>query len=1195
MAKLSQQAQPLTSQTPTRTERVMQKQSIQRFQREKANFESRKKQAEEIRQSKFSEIQSVEDYGKKYETLDPQLKEFFLTPTDVKQHQVTELENTKTKIADRIIVAQEKKAEVTKRYEDKIKKAEESWYKKSSKYRHDENRKERYKKKLNDYEDTQEEKEIYWEWYIRKIQEGQSQLNAGKNISYSDLDSFADNYGSYKQDKKEASNENRAFKKREQRKIEDLRQAGYETQVIEKSFKGKPTSIELTAYHPETKDWQKIKEFKAGDSYDVSGLKKLGYSAPQTRTISYAGKDFKFKSRVPLFVTPKTKDIVTPYGKTGLNEEVLIKEAQEKYDTEQKARAKEFLKQEKFTETETTKPIITEDKNLWQKIWGGIKTGYTATTFGRGVKMPEKYDIERKTGFSQALHLLTLKEASEGLAYEERKATEQKKQIELITKYEKAVEKAPEDLKYYVQQEGLDVLGARKTGEFYLTPVVTAEGISFKSNALTESESFIEREMVKVYEKAPTIDGKKKMTLERGLLYTSYASQKFIEAYGVGKLIGGTISYGTKAVKGIHTALGGGLKLADATHVTIKGGKTAGVLWKPKVYSTIGKTTILSGMGGAYVYSKIKSYRQITDKYGKAGKGMFWSGTVGEIAGFGALTGGGAITKYQAKKFNEQQLKINYLKTQKAKELKLIKTQVNILGKGIKSYKQIGLGKTLSSQQQTQLSGIYARVTGLSKKQSLSIIREKALYKQTLKIKSIAPSIDRQIKYLQTGKVAIGKGELIFKRYGISETIKTPKGAKTLAIEFDKRGNILTKIGVKTTVGADKYAITKVFEQAKYSPKLDMKGFRLKKIISAKASKIKQAEKGEVKIDAFDIESRLLKQYHEKEFLKQTRKPFSEIKFKKGDVDSAVLKKLYKIVGEEAKISHFKNIRLQAQSYNRMGIGREGDFISLQAGAGKGDIPTLIGKMKYTALKEKIWTMPQSRIPRGTSFTKTFTDDILKSKITDVVKIKGKQPLKQVEDLRLDPRILTESASQSASQINIKTKTILKKIIKDKSAQTLSSISTVASASSVKVAVAQKTKTKSDIALKDKVLSKLDISLKSDLLLQTKVLQQTKTIQKLTQPTITTPNIREISMGIRTPIISTPTYIPPVIPLFFLKGKIKKKLKKKEGKFSEFAYLPDFTARAIGLKPEIISGKQAQAKIKKILTGLEIRRGVKIK
>jgi len=38
--------------------------------------------------------------------------------------------------------------------------------------------------------------------------------------------------------------------------------------------------------------------------------------------------------------------------------------------------------------------------------------------------------------------------------------------------------------------------------------------------------------------------------------------------------------------------------------------------------------------------------------------------------------------------------------------------------------------------------------------------------------------------------------------------------------------------------------------------------------------------------------------------------------------------------------------------------------------------------------------------------------------------------------------------------------------------------------------------------------------------------------------------------------------------------------------------LPDFTSRAIGLKPDIISGKQAQARIRKILTGMEVRRGV---
>ncbi|MHA2017483.1 MAG: hypothetical protein ACTSXY_04325, partial [Promethearchaeota archaeon] len=45
----------------------------------------------------------------------------------------------------------------------------------------------------------------------------------------------------------------------------------------------------------------------------------------------------------------------------------------------------------------------------------------------------------------------------------------------------------------------------------------------------------------------------------------------------------------------------------------------------------------------------------------------------------------------------------------------------------------------------------------------------------------------------------------------------------------------------------------------------------------------------------------------------------------------------------------------------------------------------------------------------------------------------------------------------------------------------------------------------------------------------------------------------------------------------------------------DLLFLPDFTARAIGLEAEMITEKQARAKLKKILTGLEIRRGLVLK
>lgn len=78
------------------------------------------------------------------------------------------------------------------------------------------------------------------------------------------------------------------------------------------------------------------------------------------------------------------------------------------------------------------------------------------------------------------------------------------------------------------------------------------------------------------------------------------------------------------------------------------------------------------------------------------------------------------------------------------------------------------------------------------------------------------------------------------------------------------------------------------------------------------------------------------------------------------------------------------------------------------------------------------------------------------------------------------------------------------------------------------------------------------------------------------------------------PIISTPI---PTIPLaILLLGKQKQKQKKKgDDLFQDFGLLPDFTSRALGLSPDVLTQKQAKKRLKKILTGFEIRKGARLK
>ena len=151
-----------------------------------------------------------------------------------------------------------------------------------------------------------------------------------------------------------------------------------------------------------------------------------------------------------------------------------------------------------------------------------------------------------------------------------------------------------------------------------------------------------------------------------------------------------------------------------------------------------------------------------------------------------------------------------------------------------------------------------------------------------------------------------------------------------------------------------------------------------------------------------------------------------------------------------------------------------------------------------------------------------------------------------------------------------------------------------------KTALKPKTMLKSDLKLnnllKDILKTKVDVGLKTNLKFKQSPALTTK---QILTPQLTSPSL---SVGLGSFMVTPPkiptfkipkTPVPAVI--FFPNKRSKKKKKGKLKQINEYAYLPDFTSRAIGLNPEIISGKQAQARIKKILTGLEIRRGVRIK
>jgi len=115
------------------------------------------------------------------------------------------------------------------------------------------------------------------------------------------------------------------------------------------------------------------------------------------------------------------------------------------------------------------------------------------------------------------------------------------------------------------------------------------------------------------------------------------------------------------------------------------------------------------------------------------------------------------------------------------------------------------------------------------------------------------------IHHLKTGKWKTGGNTLTFERYGLAKSYKLPKGVKTVALEWRGSGSKISNIGIKTSVSKGKYSITKIWERARYSPKLDMRGFRLKEVVVSKGGHFKIKKMGGKKVTVFELDNRLVK------------------------------------------------------------------------------------------------------------------------------------------------------------------------------------------------------------------------------------------------------------------------------------------------------------------------------------------------
>ncbi|RLF57462.1 MAG: hypothetical protein DRN27_07725 [Thermoplasmata archaeon] len=1210
MVKLSQQLSERQQQPirQTRTQRISQK---QKTEREIKDFENLKAQANK-KQEEMAGI-SFEEYEKEYHALSPNIQQFFSSPKEVLDQKAERIKTTKQTVQEKLAYADQKIEERTAYWNNKIRKREEWWGSKPSSYRNKENsdgekyRKEKHKEKLNDYEDNLDEDIAKWKGYKKGLSKGFQELNANKDIAFSDIENYAEDVANYEESKEEARNEKRDFKRKQADEIKKLEEKGYSPQVIERSFKGNPTGVDLSYYNKATGDWKKVASFDTKGKIDVSKLNKVGYSQPTQRSLTFAGKDYKFSSRVGIY-KEHDGDLVTPYERTGLNESVLIKQQQDKAFEEWQGSQKNKLKlpfrileskdlpigyggQQTISDQPTS--VLISEKDYFKakdskgfdfgigKVLGGAKRGFKwvdeRVHYTGDISLIKFGKLDKPTDPEMASQL--------GVDY----LSKQSQKLEDWAIGKDKIEAFEKDLETKYSGEYQDAFEKKymKSLIYNETDVETAT----KEFSESDEAKLIQRQYKEEYE-----------TGYEDLQISPSRLKKF--GAGSGRVGLSLASLGLKAVGSpTKTALasGGaytGIKLLSAipsvVSYTSSGGLLAYGTYKaidPK--STIDEvgsglvTAVLSGATLGYAgYRHLKSPVIKTKIIKQPKLNLKASEVIGKDLKI--ITQKGTINKIV---FENQKLS----QTASAGRRTIVSTKGRVLANRV--WRELGVPKKFTTFERnaiykgvpTEQLGKISKITGL---RGSVIVKQQSGYQKAFKLlqkygwsdaqakatlRYVAPRITDQ--YLSKGVLtvkgskAVGEFEYLTKRPVVevdkSLGIKT-RGGKTIKDVYDVQRKLINikKINVALE------------EKTKISMLLDKKGklyqftddFAYSKGISVgKASKTQKGFEYVGKdVSGLDI----FKEVKYKDLLRGS----VETKLFPSDniinVDFSKTKLFSKVIDLSKKNTYIKPINIKKTPFSKTFGGDhsiEKVIKKLSQNTATKDVSKVIDKLDDIGSPTKI----QSKFYGSGKYEQSFG---------------GLSPTQQ--------QTLQQQLKIAPTPTQIKpfhVKDLIKVKNLDLTLSKVGQLSSIASMSELK----SKIKLKSDL----KVANQLKIKIAEDVMVKTAQLPALKSSPTLKSQLKTLLQLEPVMTGISPP---TPSFKPPKIPSFrpptptpivvlfpSAKGRGSNASLKKA--ISEVAYLPDFTSRTLGLKAEIITEKQAQAKLKKLLTGLEIRRGVKIK
>lgn len=1173
MVKLSQQ-QIIEDVKPTRTQRVVQKQTQEREQRkttrEETAFRNLRKRAEE-KQVELNKSETIEEYEQQYSLLDPELKQFFDPPSTLRGARTERIDTTKQTIQEKITKADNKLAQAKARFDQENQEND-------TFFRENRNRagaRDEHRKLKKDIQDDLEEKVAKWEGYKKGLNEGLGELNKNKDIDIGEIESHAQDVSNFEEEKEEARNENRRAEQDQVRQVTDLKKRGFEPIVVEKSFKGTPQSVQLTFFNPKTKEFVNVAEFEVKGRVKVEGLEKLGFSPPQERTIAFGGKSFKFKSSVPIF-KEKSGEIVTPFERTGITEQQIIAQ-------HEKEAIAEFRKNKTIDEDF----IILKPKDLPIGFGGQQTTSSLPITsvisredylrdikkfdFGIG-KVGKAFSfIDERVHFdfsvggtpsSPKLKLISFGKKDKPTIVEKSFAqadVDFGKAVDKLTT--KAIGQEKQEASQKEFQERADKLFQasfeRKFGED-----IILGGITFEK----AEKQFIESEEAKLIQKQLKKENIARVEkLERDV--------PFLKGAGLGAVVT-TINLGRFGLKAISTPTRSALTVG-----AVAGG--GAVLRNLPTVASLGLT------GGLATFGAIK-FLDPASSFTERGGGLLTLTIAGTSLGFSAF----------------RHFRTPVIKTVKIPKPKLTLKSKSVIADDIRIISNKGsINKIVFKSQklsQTAQAGRRTIITTKGRVELESFWRALGVKPSLAKVSPIFRGVPTQ----QLGTKAS------FETLGGLIKVGKISGRQRAVNLLSKHGLSQSKINRIL-----RFTAPRVTEQFLKEGQIVVKGgkaigeitFLTKKpVISVDKTLGIKTRGGRVVQEVFNIQRKAVSVNGK--FLvaeQKTRLAFFLEKGKLADLKSFGFTRGFTAGKTSGTQKGFEFIRKE----KGLDIFREAKLKdAFSVSFEKNILPAdniIRGSKSQTKLIEKIVDLTKGNIKistavKKTTFTKTKDISKIINKLDDIKLDKiagGKSTIKLLP--KINQKQVQEVLKAGISPTPVKA-TALKNLINLKQFKNIAS-SNIAQLTAVQTAVALKQTPKLKTSLKLK--NQLKVLLREDVVLKTNQIPALKTTTttvsrlksvlnlKLTSPTI--PSLRTPTINIpKIPVVNiAPPTSPP--PIFFLKAKISKKNKKQlEKQINIKAFLPDFTARSLGLTPETLTQKQAQKRLKKLLTGLEIRRAV---